>query len=157
MGNKYMPIGICLMLSSWQFVGCASSGAQGPDINSAGNTDGEGSSESADGAPSEEPKFVPGMSVLEANNAVSMNAPRLEVEQDRLAEPLMDPKTYEPCKLQSQSHFKVTVAVWDGKAVGLDLTTTPKNEELEECLIGQFRALTWPDRVKSLNTVEYSF
>ena len=43
-----------------------------------------------------------------------------------------------------------------GKAVAIDLTTTPKNPKLAECLKTQIRAITWPVKVPSLNTVEYS-
>jgi hypothetical protein len=101
-----------------------------------------------------EPEFKPGMSVNEAIDAVPPGVERANIEQDALARPLMDPKLYEPCKLGT-SHFKLKVAVWDGKAVGIDLTTTPKNDKLTECLRNQIGQLEWQDKVKSLNTVEY--
>jgi hypothetical protein len=68
----------------------------------------------------------------------------------------MDPKLYESCKL-GIAHFKVKVAVWDGKAVGIDLTTIPNNPKLGDCIKGRIREVTWKDKVKSLNTVEYQF
>jgi hypothetical protein len=46
--------------------------------------------------------------------------------------------------------------VWDGKAVGLDLTTTPKSQKFADCIAERLRSITWPDKVKSLNIVEYS-
>jgi len=101
-----------------------------------------------------DPEFKPGMSVEEAINAVPPGMERANIEQEALAKPLMDPKVYEPCKL-GNAHFKLKVAVWDGKAVGIDLTTTPKNDKLAECLKNQIGQLEWPDKVKSLNTVEY--
>lgn len=121
---------------------------------------------SPEGAPSEEqpaaepaastpdPEFKPGMSVEEAIDAVPPGTSRLNIEQEALAQPLMDPKVYEPCKL-GNGHFKLKVAVWDGKAVGIDVVTTPKNDKLGECIKGQVGQLQWPDKVKSLNTVEY--
>jgi len=43
------------------------------------------------------------------------------------------------------------------KPVGLDLTTTPKNQKLSDCIADKIRGITWPDKVKSLNVVEYTF
>jgi hypothetical protein len=45
------------------------------------------------------------------------------------------------------------VAVWNGKAVGIDLET--KNDALKTCLTRQILDLTWRDKVKALNIVEY--
>lgn len=103
-----------------------------------------------------EPEFKEGGSVDDAIKAVPQGTPRLNMETEVLSKPLMDPKLYEPCKLGS-GHFKVKVAVWNGKAVGIDLTTTPNNPKLAECLKGRIREVTWEDKVKSLNTVEYQF
>lgn len=104
-----------------------------------------------------EPEFRPGMTVTEATNAVPPSAERLNIEQERLAEPLMEPKLYEPCALQGHHHFSVRVAVWDGKAVGLDINTKPQDEKLATCLRRQIEAVEWEDKAKSLNTVEYSY
>lgn len=113
----------------------------------------------SESAPTEavEPAFTPGMSVLEATNAVPSSAERLNIEQERLAEPLMKPELYEPCGLAQHKRFQLKVAVWDGRAVGLDVTTKPKDEKLEACLRQQIGTIEWPDKAKSLNTVEYSF
>jgi hypothetical protein len=102
------------------------------------------------------PEFKANGSVLEAINAVPQGTPRLNVEQEALAQPLNNVEIYEPCK-PGNAHFKAKVAVWDGKAVGLDLTTTPKNQKFGNCVAEKIRAITWPDKVKSLNIVEYSF
>jgi hypothetical protein len=103
-----------------------------------------------------DPEFKENGSVDEAIKAVPQGTPRLNVETEALSKPLMDAKLYEPCKLGS-AKFKVRVAVWNGKAVGIDLTTTPNNPKLAECLKGRIREVTWDDKVKSLNTVEYQF
>jgi hypothetical protein len=102
------------------------------------------------------PNFKENGSVLEAINAVPQGTPRLNIEQEELGRPLGNVDLYEPCKPGS-AHFKAKVAVWDGKAVGIDLSTTPKNQKLADCLAARIRSLTWPDKVKSLNTVEYTF
>jgi hypothetical protein len=103
-----------------------------------------------------EPEFKEGGSVDDAIKAIPQGTARLNIETEELSKPLMDPKLYEPCKLGS-GHFKVKVAVWDGKAVGIDLTTTPNNPKLGDCIKGRIREVTWKDKVKSLNTVEYQF
>ncbi len=102
------------------------------------------------------PAFKENGSVRDAVNAVPQGTPRLNIEQEALARPLNNPDLYEPCK-PGNAHFKAKVAVWDGKAVGLDLTTTPKNQKFADCIAERIRSLTWPDKVKSLNTVEYTF
>ena len=103
-----------------------------------------------------DPEFKEGGSVDEAIKAVPQGTPRLNIETEELSKPLMDGKLYEPCKVGS-AHFKVKVAVWNGKAVGIDLTTTPNNPKLADCIKGRIREITWNDKVKSLNTVEYQF
>jgi hypothetical protein len=102
------------------------------------------------------PEFKPNGSVLEAINAVPQGTPRLNIEQEALGRPLGNVELYEACK-PGNMHFKAKVAVWDGKAVGLDLTTTPKNQRFADCVAEKIRTITWPDKVKSLNVVEYSY
>lgn len=116
-----------------------------------GKGDGEGK------APAADPTFKEDSSVDEAIAAVPQGTPRVNVEQDRLAKPLMDENLYKPCKMAPNQHFKLKVAIWDGKAVGIDLTATPKNEKVVACIKQQINGITWKDKVKSLNTVEYQF
>jgi hypothetical protein len=101
-----------------------------------------------------EPTFTPDMSVDEAINAAKATE-RMNVDQETMSKPLQDEALYAPCKAGS-AHFTFRVAVWRGKAVAIDMTTTPKNPKLAECLKGRIRELTWPAKVPSLNTVEYS-
>jgi hypothetical protein len=102
-----------------------------------------------------EPAFTPGMSVDDAIKAVPQGTERVNVDQETLSKPLEEESLYEPCKPGS-AHFKLRIAVWRGKAVAVDLTTTPKNPKLAACLKGRIDELTWPAKVPSLNTVEYS-
>lgn len=125
--------------SSAQSADPAASGAKGPEDAAA------------------QPEFAPGMSVVDATNAVPAGGQRLDIEQEALAAPLMRPELYEPCELQGHHHFKVKVAVWDGRAVGLDVTTQPNDAKLESCLRQQLSGVEWKDKAKSLNTVEYSY
>ncbi len=104
-----------------------------------------------------EPEFTDGMSVEEAINAVPQGVPRVNMEMDELARPLANPAAYDPCKPAASQHFTVKVAVWDGRAVGVDVKTTPNNPQLAECVARVVRGFEWDDRVKSLNTVEYAF
>jgi len=113
--------------------------------------------EPVDGKPlGGDPEFTENMSVSDAIKAVPPNAERLEIEEDRLAEPLADGNLYEPCKL-GNGHFKARVAVWNGRAVGVDIETSPQNPQLARCLDQKIRELKWSDKVRSLNTVEYSY
>lgn len=101
-----------------------------------------------------EPQFPENATVEEAIAAVPRGAERLNVDPDELGKPLQDPELYAPCKLGG-SHFTMRIAVWNGKAVGIDVTS--KNAKLADCIKEQVRGIEWPDKVRSLNTVEYSF
>jgi hypothetical protein len=103
-----------------------------------------------------EPQFTEGMSVADAIKAVPQGAERANIDQETLSRPIQDFAVYEPCKPGSEK-VKMKIAVWNGKAVGIDVTATPKNDKLVACVKDRVKALTWQARVKSLNTVEYSF
>ncbi len=103
-----------------------------------------------------EPVFTEGMSVADAIKAVPQGAERANIDQETLSIPIQDTSIYEPCK-PGAVRIKMKVAVWDGKAVGLDVSSTPKNDKVVACVKDQINKLTWKARVKSLNIVEYSF
>jgi hypothetical protein len=107
-------------------------------------------------APAVEPQFTDGMSVADAIKAVPQGAERANIDQETLSTPIQDFAVYEPCK-PGTAHIKMKIAIWDGKAVGMDITSTPKNDKLVACIREQIKNLTWKAHVKSLNTVEYSF
>jgi hypothetical protein len=107
-------------------------------------------------APVAEPAFTDNMSVEEAIKAVPQGAERANIDNETLGKPLQDFAVYEPCK-PGTAKVKMKIAVWGGKAVGLDITSTPKNDKLVACIKDRIKGLTWPAKVKSLNTVEYSF
>lgn len=126
--------------------------------DSSGDNDaaaGDGDKKEPSAAPVE-PAFTPDMSVEQAQAAVPVGTERQNIEQEALGRPLQEPGVFDSCKLGT-AKFKVRVAVWNGKAVGIDLETTPKNPALAECLKARVRELTWPDKVRSLNTVEFQF
>ena len=99
------------------------------------------------------PAFPENASVAQAIAAVPKGTQRSNIDAETLGEPLNKPEVYAPCKAGSQ-HFKMKVAVWNGKAVGIDVTTT--NKALAECVRKQIQSIEWRDKVKSLNTVEYA-
>ncbi len=103
-----------------------------------------------------EPQFTDGMSVADAIKAIPVGSERANIDQETLSMPIKDFALYEPCKPGSE-HIKMKIAVWDGKAVGLDVTSTPKNDRLTACIKQQLKTVTWKAHVKSLNSVEYSF
>jgi hypothetical protein len=114
-------------------------------------------SESGESTSASEPEFTDGMSVNEAINAVPQGTERVNIEEEELSRPLLDGKLYEPCKPKPNQHFTVRVAIWDGRAVGIDVTPQPKNDALAACVKEQVRTVTWRGAVKSLNTVEYNY
>lgn len=103
-----------------------------------------------------EPQFTDDMSVADAIKAVPQGSERANIDQETLSIPIQDTTIYEPCK-PGPAKVKLKIGVWDGKAVGIDVTSTPKNDKLNACVKDQIKKLTWKARVKSLNIVEYSF
>lgn len=101
-----------------------------------------------------EPEFPADASVAQAIAAVPQGAQRLNLDQETLARPLQNPEVYAPCKPGSQK-FSINVAVWNGRAVGVDVKT--KNPALASCLKEKVRELTWDDKVPSLNMIEVGF
>jgi hypothetical protein len=95
------------------------------------------------------------MTVEEAIKAVPQGTERVNVDQETLSKPLEDGAVFESCKAGS-THFKMRIAVWRGKAVAVDLSTTPKSPKLTACLKDKILGLSWPAKVPSLNTVEYA-
>src|SRR4051794_5646638 len=81
------------------------------------------------GEPAVEPVFTDDMSVEQAIKAIPQDAERMNVDQETLSKPLQEESLYAPCKAGS-SHFTFRIAVWRGKAVAIDMTTTPKNPKL---------------------------
>lgn len=103
-----------------------------------------------------EPQFREGMSVEEAIKTVPQGAERANIDSETLGKPLQEFSVYEPCK-PGTAKFKLRVAVWDGKVVGADVSTTPKNEKLTACIKDRLKTLAWQAKVRSLNVVEYAF
>lgn len=103
-----------------------------------------------------DPEFTPGMSVREAVDA-AQGTDRIEIEQEVLAEPIVKPELYQPCKLRPNQHFKLTVAIWEGRVVGMDLVTTPKSDAADECIRAQVQGVTWKKKAKALSTFEFNF
>jgi hypothetical protein len=101
-------------------------------------------------------EFPPHASVEQAVKAVPQGAPRLNMSNDVLQKPLLELSRYDKCKVPRTTKVTMTVAVYDGAAVGVDVTTKPKNGKLEACLDGVVRGMTW-DKVASLNQVTVNF
>ena len=104
-----------------------------------------------------EPSFKEGMSVNDAINAIPQGLARVNIDQEDLDRPLMETDFYKPCKLSPSQHFTIKFAVWNGRAVGIDITTQPANKNMEKCLRGLVAGYTWKDKVKSLNISTVTF
>lgn len=105
-------------------------------------------------APQPEPVFTEGMSVAEAIKAVPQGMERANIDQETLSKPIQDFELYEPCK-PGNARLTLKIAVWDGRAVGIDVTSAPKNDKLVACVKERIKDLKWQAKVKSLNTVDY--
>ena len=101
-----------------------------------------------------EPVFTDGMSVAEAVKAVPQGMERANIDQETLSKPIQDFALYEPCKPGS-ARLTLKIAVWEGRAVGIDVTSSPKNDKLVACVKDRIKGLKWQAKVKSLNTVDY--
>lgn len=110
----------------------------------------------APAASTPDPTFPENASVDDAIKAVPQGVERRNIDPETLAKPLQDLSIYEPCK-PGAAKVKMRIAVWDGKAVGIDLTVAPKNDKLADCIKTKLREITWEKKVKSLNTIEYNF
>ncbi len=78
------------------------------------------------------------------------------MSNDTLQTPLLDLKRYDKCKVPNSTKVTLSVAVYDGVAVGVDVTTKPKNAKIEGCLDSVVRGMTW-DKVPSLNQANVNF
>jgi hypothetical protein len=132
----------------------ASTSSSSPSEQSESSDESSSSSKVSESKDVPEPQFGDDMSVEEAIKAVPPGVERRNIDQETLGKPLQDLSVYEPCKPGS-ARVKLKVAVWNGKAVGLDVTTTPKNDKLAACIKERIRGLTWDSKVRSLNTIEY--
>jgi hypothetical protein len=91
-----------------------------------------------------------------AIKSVPRGAPRLNMSNDALQGPLLDMHRYERCSVPRTTKVTLTVAVFDGSAVGVDVVTKPNNAKLNDCLDRVVREMSW-DKVPSLNQVTVSF
>jgi hypothetical protein len=108
----------------------------------------------ADSKPSgANPTFPENASVAQAIAAVPTGTTRANIDPETLGMPLQSEALYAPCKVGTQ-HFKLRVAVWNGQAVGVDVTAP--NQALAACIDKQVRGAEWRDKVRSLNTIDYS-
>jgi hypothetical protein len=101
-----------------------------------------------------EPEFTAGMSVNDAMSAVPSHYDFVGMDEEYLAKPLIDPDTYKECKIGQNDHFKVRIAVWDGRVVGADIAAPPSKKACIERVVW---GITYGEQVKSVNTVEFEF
>ncbi|HMJ50433.1 MAG TPA: hypothetical protein VK540_00095 [Polyangiaceae bacterium] len=100
--------------------------------------------------------FPPHATVDQAIKAIPQGTARTNMADDALRAPLLDLKRYDQCKVPRSTKVTMTVAIYDGAAVGADISSKPKNAKIEECVDGVVRGMTW-SKVPSLNTVNVSF
>lgn len=129
-----------------------------PEPEFADGTGQEAQEEEAEPAPpSQKPTFEPGMSVDEATNAAPFALNAAEVDVAELEKPLMSSGIGSACSIPSSQKYKMKVAVYEGRAVGIDVSTTPASDAKEACIREQIEAITWDVQEESINLVELSF
>jgi hypothetical protein len=101
-------------------------------------------------------EFPPHATVDQSIKAIPQGTPRTNMADDALRTPLLDLKRYDKCKVPRSTKVTMSVAVYDGAAVGTDISSKPKNAKIEECVDEVVRGMTW-SKVPSLNTVTASF
>jgi hypothetical protein len=101
-------------------------------------------------------EFPPHATVEQAIQAIPQGMPRLNMSNDLLQAPLLDLKRYDKCKVPRSTKVSMNVAVYDGVAVGVTVTTKPKNAKIEDCLDTVVRGMSW-DKVPSLNQSTVTF
>ena len=117
---------------------------------------GAGKGESAAGSPPPKIDFPPNANVEDAIKAVPQGLPRLNMADADLQKPLMELSRYERCKVPRSTKVTLRVAVFDGAAVGVDISSKPKSPKIEECVAGVVRSMAW-EKVPSLNTMTFTF
>ncbi|MET0594517.1 MAG: hypothetical protein ABW133_17585, partial [Polyangiaceae bacterium] len=93
-------------------------------------------------APPAEPvkiEFPAHATVDQAIKAIPQGQPRINMADEALRAPLLDLKRYDKCKVPRSTKVSMTIAVYDGAAVGADITSKPKNAKIEECVDGVVR------------------
>ena len=100
--------------------------------------------------------FAPHGTVDQAIKAIPQGQPRMNMADEDLRAPLLDLKRYDKCKVPRSTHVTMYVAVYDGAAVGADISSKPKNAKIEECVDEVVRGMAWK-KVPSLNTVTANF
>lgn len=123
------------------------------DAEGAEEPESDESSARAERVATPEPTFPENASVSQAIDAVPRETERLNLDPELLGRPLQDPTVYEPCNVGNQP-FKLRVAIWNGRAVGVDVDA--KNKKVAACIEEQVRKLEWPEKVRSLETVDFS-
>jgi hypothetical protein len=111
---------------------------------------------SADAPAKAKIEFPPNATVDQAIKAIPQGQPRMNMSDDALRAPLLDLKRYDKCKVPRSTKVTMNVAVYDGAAVGTDISSKPKNAKIEECVNEVVRGISWA-KVPSLNTVNVSF
>jgi hypothetical protein len=141
---------------SWYDSGAEESGSSSPSPKPSSTSDRKKKSKPTESTAAE-PTFTEGMSVNDAINAIPQGYERVNIDQEDLDRPLLDPEFYKPCKLAHSQRFEIKFAVWEGRAVGVDIKTTPANKSAETCLRGLLAKNVWRDKVKSLNISTVTF
>jgi hypothetical protein len=74
---------------------------------------------------------------------VSTNPLPAPLSREELAQPLLDLGRYGSCHVPPNTHVRVDAVVFDGAALGVEVTSAPSNPPLERCIAGVVRQTRW--------------
>lgn len=82
-------------------------------------------------------------SVDSAIKAVPPQIPVGRLSRDTLEAPIRDATRFEPCSIPRTTRVNISVAIYNGQAIGVDIYAKPNNRPLTFCVERIVRQTTW--------------
>lgn len=101
-----------------------------------------------------EPEFTEGMSHKEAVD-VGQKASTEHIPEEAFSRQL-NPEVFAECKVPRHVKVELKFAVWDGRTVGVTVTTKPKSKRVQDCLDSVARKIEWKEKAKSISSFTWS-
>jgi hypothetical protein len=98
----------------------------------------------------------PQAGVEAAIKAVPSTIPVGKMSKSALEAPLRDGGRFEHCRIPYGTHGEIAAVVYNGAALGVDVTTKPNDRALNFCIERAVRQITW-GRELAVNKVKVSF
>jgi hypothetical protein len=85
----------------------------------------------------------PGTSVDAAIKAIPSQIPMGHLSREVLESPLTDPARFARCGIPRTTRVDISVAVYNGQAIGVDVQSIPSNRAIDFCVERVARQTTW--------------